>query len=97
MFNSVEYISAWNEWKQHYEEKTNCKYSSVSERKAQAALYIKSHGIEKLAIDSINWSIEKNWGAIYIKPSNNGTDTEAGKQSIREDVKSEFAKRYSGQ
>jgi len=72
MFTSIEFKTAWEEWKEYYQKKTLSQYNEISERKAISSLFKKCHGIEQLAIDSIDYSIEKNWASIYIKPSENG-------------------------
>jgi len=71
MFNPDQFKTAWQEWKDHLKQKTNNAYSEISERKALSALYKRCDGREKLAIESIDYSIEKNWSAIYLKPFNN--------------------------
>ena len=95
MYTSIDFLKAWSEWKEHKQEKFGLPYTAVAERKALAALWQKSHGIEQLAIDSIDYSIENNWSAIYIKPKdNNGTGTTATKQEFRAGVNTEFNSRY---
>jgi hypothetical protein len=78
MFKSEQFIAAWDEWKQHYMETSNKPYTSVAERKALSALWQKCCGMEQLAIDSINYSMEKNWSAIYIKTNQNGQQSANG-------------------
>ena len=75
MFASKEFKEAWAIWKKHKEEKHNSPYTPTAEDRALSVLFKKSHGIEQLAIDSIDYSIERNWAAIYIKPIENGKST----------------------
>lgn len=96
MFKSDQFLTAWNEWKEHLIEKTSMPYTSVSERKALSSLFKKCDGREQLAIDSINHSMEKNWAAIYIKPQDNGngqnngsSQSNSGKQGGASDSKME--------
>ena len=97
MFISKEFRSAWIEWKQHKSEKGN-PYTPTAETMALSVLFKQSHGIEDLAIQSINYSIENNWNKIYIvKDYNNGagqTNTNNGKSNFRDSVKDELDKRY---
>lgn len=72
MFISIEFKEAWDVWKKHKQEKHGIPYTPTSEDRALSILFKKSHGIEQLAIDSIDYSIEHNWAAIYIKPIENG-------------------------
>lgn len=78
MFTSTEFITAWEIWKQHKKEKTAYPYTPTAEQKALSALFKICHGIEQLAIESIDYSIEKNWSAIYIKPNFNGNGQNNG-------------------
>lgn len=98
MYISKEFKQAWEEWKEHKTEKYGMPYTSVSERKALARLFQTSHGVEQLAIDSIDYSIEHNWSSIYIKPKENGQQQSAGagqpNQSLRSGVQAELDKRY---
>ena len=97
MYISNEFKTAWEEWKDHKKEKYGMPYTSVSERKALSKLFTISHGVESLAIDSIDYSIEHNWSSIYIKPKANGQQiTGNGDTSLRADVQTEFNKRYGG-
>jgi hypothetical protein len=91
MFNSPEFITTWQEWKEHKKEKHGQPYTAVSERKALATLWQKSHGVESLAIESLNWCMEMNWSGIYIKKRENERESNT---EIRNSVQSEFAKRY---
>jgi hypothetical protein len=78
MYKSEDFKEAWESWKRHKVEKTGSPYTVVSEERALSALFKKSHGVEKLAIDSIDYSIEKNWADIYIKPNENGNGQNNG-------------------
>lgn len=94
MYKSIEFLQAWKEWKQHKEEKGGYPLTSVAENKALSALYKLSHGIEELAIKSIEYSIENNWSSIYIKKSQNEEQSTEAKSEFRSKVQSEFNKRY---
>ena len=99
MFSSIEFKTAWDEWKEYYQKKTLSQYNEISERKAISSLFKKCHGIEQLAIDSIDYSIEKNWAAIYIKPKEDGTEQQYANgqgTGYRESVQAELNKRYGG-
>lgn len=72
MFKSDQFLTAWQEWKKHFKEKTHNEYSKTAEEKALNKLWWKCNGREQLAIDSIDYSIEKNWNAVYLKPIING-------------------------
>lgn len=78
MYNSIEFKTAWQEWKNHKQEKHGSPYTETSEQKALSMLFKKSHGLEQLAIDSIDYSIENNWAAIYIKTNSNGKSSANG-------------------
>lgn len=78
MFNSENFKTAWQEWKQYMKEKTFQSYTDTSERKALSSLFKRAHGIELLAIESIDYSIERNWNSIYIKPTENGNASNNG-------------------
>lgn len=97
MFISKEFRAAWLEWKQHKTEKGN-PYTPTSENRALSVLFKESHGLEDLAILSINESIENNWAKIYIsKNYNNGTgqrNPNNGQSNFRDSVKDELDKRY---
>jgi len=81
MYTSQEFKTAWQEWKNHKQEKHGSPYTSTSEEKALSMLFKKSHGIEDLAIQSIDYSIENNWAAIYIKTDYNGKSSVNGSNS----------------
>jgi len=97
MFISKLFLEAWREWKQHKAEKGN-PYTPTAETRALSVLFKESHGVEDLAILSINESIENNWAKIYIsKNYNNGTgqgNTNNGQSNFRDSVKDELDKRY---
>jgi len=80
MYTSIEFTTAWDEWKQHKAEKHGNPYTPTSEEKALARLWQQSHGIESLAISSINESIANDWAKIYIISNNkfNGSGTTNG-------------------
>lgn len=78
MYNSNEFKTAWQEWKNHKYEKHGSPYTPSSEERALSSLFKKSHGIEDLAIQSIGWSIERNWADIYIKSNYNGKSSANG-------------------
>lgn len=98
MFTSLEFIQAWKEWKEHKEEKHGSPYTSVSERKALARLFKEAHGIEELAIASIDDSITGNWAKIYIKKDfqNGQQQPIVGQAGFRSELANEFDKRYGG-
>lgn len=97
MFTSLEFIQAWKEWKEHKEEKHGSPYTNVSERKALARLFKEAHGIEALALASIEDSIEHNWASIYIKKDfQNGQQPIVGQAGFRSELANEFDKRYGG-
>lgn len=97
MFISKEFLSAWQAWKKHKQEKGN-PYTATAEERALSVLFKESHGIEDLAIQSIDESIANNWAKIYIvKNYNNGTgqtSTNNGQNTFRNSVKDELDKRY---
>lgn len=93
MYISKDFTELWAIWKQHKFEKTGAPYTNTAEQRALSVLFKKSHGIEQLAIDSIDYSIENNWSSIYIKQKENGAAETNGKD-YRESVKDEFARRY---
>ena len=83
MFNSDQFKTAWSEWKEYLQLKTHSNYNAISERKALAALWQRCGGREDLAIASIDYSIEKNWNAVYLKPISNGNgQTNGSSQSF---------------
>jgi len=100
MFTSLNFKAAWEEWKQHKAEKHGTPYTATSESKALSALWIRSHGIEELAIASINNSIEHNWASIYIikdyKHGQQQADPTVGETGFRTGISAEFNKRYGG-
>jgi len=82
MYTSQEFKAAWQEWKTHKQEKHGSPYTETSESMALRMLYKKSHGIEDLAIQSIEESIERNWASIFIKKDyNNGKSSVNGGNS----------------
>lgn len=97
MFISKEFIEAWKSWKKHKQEKGN-PLTPTAEEKALAMLFQQSHGIEDLAIQSIDESIANNWAKIYIlKNYNNGsgqTNQNNGQTDFRNSVQEELNKRY---
>lgn len=66
MFNSENFKSAWQDWKKHKQESLGRPYTQTAEERALSVLFQQSHGIEDLAIQSINESIDNNWAKIYI-------------------------------
>jgi hypothetical protein len=94
MYKSIDFLKSWKEWKQHKEEKSGLPLTTIAESKALSRLYKLSHGIEELAIISIEYSIENNWSNIYIKKPENGEQTNETKSEFRSKVQSEFDKRY---
>lgn len=96
MFISKEFKSAWEEWKKHKSNLQGRPYTEVAERKALSSLYQRCSGQETVAINSINYSIENNWAAIYIQNNINGTGQTQnnGQSNIRNSVKDELDKRY---
>jgi hypothetical protein len=94
MYKSIEFLQSWNDWKQHKEEKGGLPLTNMAESKALSRLYKISHGIEELAISSIEFSIENNWSNIYIKKTENGEQNNEAKSEFRSKVQSEFNKRY---
>lgn len=97
MYTSPEFMEVWDIWKKHYSQKNGTAYTETSESMALRMLFKKSHGIEDLAIQSIEESIEKNWAAIYIKKDyNNGKQGNPNQQQsgFRDSVKEEFNRRY---
>ena len=87
MFNSPDFIEAWELWKKHKTEKHGSPYTVTGEQMALSALFKKSHGVEELAIESINTSIEKNWANIYINGNGkiNGSTSTNGKTGTSSD------------
>lgn len=74
-FDTPEFISAWDMWKKHKKEKDFYPYTETAENQALSSLFKKCHGNEKLAIEAIEISIEKNWFNIYPpKNEHNGTN-----------------------
>ncbi len=100
MYNSKEFNEAWQTWKQHKQEKHGSPYTPTSETRALSVLFKESHGIEDLAIKSIDESISNNWAKIYIiKNYNNGageTNQNNGQFGFRDSVQAELNKRYGG-
>lgn len=99
MYNSTEFKTAWQEWKNHKQEKHGSPYTPTSETRALAVLFKESHGIEDLAIKSIDDSITNNWAKIYIlKNYTNGTGQTQnnGQFGFRNSVQEELNKRYGG-
>lgn len=97
MFKSEQFKEIWQHWKNHKAEKTSYPYTKTAEQMALSALFKKSHGVEDLAIASINWSIEKNWADIYIKPKENEAEaqyTNGKGTGFRESVQDELNRRY---
>ncbi|MES2382359.1 MAG: hypothetical protein V4538_15035 [Bacteroidota bacterium] len=66
MFNSELFKTAWATWKKHKQELSDRPYTETAEERALSILFQQSHGIEDLAIQSINESIDNNWAKIYI-------------------------------
>lgn len=66
MFNSELFKTAWATWKKHKQELSDRPYTETAEQRALSVLFQQSHGIEELAIQSINESIDNNWAKIYI-------------------------------
>lgn len=100
MYNSDKFKEAWQQWKKHKQERLGSPYTETAEQRALSVLFQQSHGIEDLAIQSIDESITNNWAKIYIiKNYNNGTE-QAGKNngqfSFRNSVQEELNKRYGG-
>ncbi len=79
MFNSEQFQSAWNLWKKHKQELSQRPYTQTAEESALNSLFWQSHGIEDLAIQSINESIENNWAKVCIsKNYKNGNGQNLG-------------------
>lgn len=97
MFISTEFKEAWGLWKKHKQEKGN-PYTQTAEERALSVLFKESHGVEDLAIQSINYSLENNWNKIYIVQNyNNGNgqgNKNNGQSEFRNSVKEELDKRY---
>jgi hypothetical protein len=66
MYISKEFLEAWKAWKKHKQESLGRPYTQTAEERALSVLFQQSHGIEDLAIKSINESIDNNWAKIYI-------------------------------
>jgi hypothetical protein len=100
MFNSDQFKVAWQTWKKHKQEKHGSPYTQTAEERALSVLFQQSHGIEDLAIQSIDESIANNWAKIYIiKNYNNGTgqgNENNGQTGFRNSVQEELNKRYGG-
>lgn len=98
MFNSESFKSAWELWKKHKEERLGSPYTPTAEQRALSILFKQSHGIEDLAIQSIDESIGNNWAKIYIvKNYNNGQSGENnGQFGFRNSVQEELNKRFGG-
>ena len=100
MFNSDQFIEAWQTWKKHKQERLGSPYTQTAEERALSVLFQQSHGIEDLAIQSIDESISNNWAKIYIiKNYNNGTgqgNQNNGQAGFRNSVQEELNKRYGG-
>lgn len=97
MYISKEFLEAWKAWKKHKAEKGN-PYTPTAEERALSILFKESHGIEDLAIQSIDESIANNWSKIYIVKNYNNGNGQAGKNNgqseFRNSVKEELDKRY---
>lgn len=101
MFNSESFRSAWQQWKKHKQELSDRPYTTTAEDRALSVLFQQSHGIEDLAIKSINESIDNNWAKIYIvknyNANNNGQTCENnGQFGFRNSVQEELNKRFGG-
>jgi len=100
MFNSEQFTETWQLWKKHKKELSGNPYTQTAEEKALATLFQQSHGIEDLAIQSINESMNNNWAKIYIvKNYNNGTGQASennGQFGFRNSVQEELNKRFGG-
>jgi len=100
MYNSIEFKEAWADWKKHKEQRLGSPYTETAEQRALSVLFKESHGIEDLAIKSIDESISNNWAKIYIiKNYNNGagqTNQNNGQFGFRNSVQEELNKRYGG-
>jgi len=100
MYNSIEFKEAWADWKKHKEQRLGSPYTETAEQRALSVLFKESHGIEELAIKSIDESIANNWAKIYIiKNYNNGagqTNQNNGQFGFRNSVQEELNKRYGG-
>lgn len=94
MYKSLEFLQAWKEWKEHKEERTGYPYTKISESKALSRLFKITHGIESLAISSIEKSMQKNWSDIYLQKSEDGEQSNETKTDFRSSVQDEFNKRY---
>jgi len=98
MYNSLEFKAAWKDWKKHKQERLGSPYTETAEQRALSVLFKESHGIEDLAIKSIDESISNNWAKIYIiKNYNNGTgqaNSNGTGAGYRDSVKEEFNRRY---
>jgi len=66
MFNSPLFTEAWELWKKHKQEMLGNPFTATAEERALSILFKESHGVEDLAIQSINESISNNWAKIYI-------------------------------
>jgi len=71
MFNSEKFQSVWQLWKKHKQELSQRPYTATAEESALSSLFWQSHGIEDLAIQSINESIENNWAKVCISKNYN--------------------------
>lgn len=79
MFNSQQFQDAWAIWKKHKQQLSDRPYTETAEQRALSVLFQQSHGIEDLAIKSINESIDNNWAKIYIvKNYENGNGKNTG-------------------
>ena len=100
MFSSTAFKEAWSTWKKHKQEKHGSPYTPTSEERALSMLFQQSHGVEDLAIQSIDESISNNWAKIYIvKNYNNGTGKAGennGQFGFRNSVQEELNKRFGG-
>jgi len=100
MYTSTEFKTAWKDWKKHKQERLGSPYTETAEQRALSILFKESHGIEDLAIKSIDESISNNWAKIYIiKNYNNGagqTNQNNGQFGFRDSVQEELNKRYGG-
>lgn len=97
MYISTQFREAWKAWKKHKQEKGN-PYTPTAEERALSILFKESHGVEDLAIQSIDESIANNWAKIYIvKNYTDGTGKTSpnnGQADFRNSVKNELDKRY---
>jgi hypothetical protein len=97
MYISQEFKEAWKDWKLHKEERCGQPYTRISESKAMSRLFKITHGIEALAISSIEISIEKNWSNIYLQKAEDEQQSNDDKSQFRADVQAAFNDRYGQQ